>query len=232
MTPEKLIQAEQKLVDLWEDGEVNSLIHFSGSTDGHYEEWICRLFQHAIKPGDYILCSHRCHFHFLLYTYYRLLADDSPEGSPSAAWGHAEAHLIEQVLAGRSMFLFGPRFIQSAIVGGLCGVAAGLALSVKQRGTGEHIHHFCGDGAVCQGAFWEAAMFVEQNKLPATFLVESNSRQCGVPMDNSIRQHLAGGLKCVVWHEYSPKFSHAGNDTRPPLKSQSPPKFLVDMAKR
>ena len=229
MTPEQLTATEDKLVKLWEAGEINSLCHFAGSLNGEYESWLCRLFEHAIKPGDWVLCSHRAHFHWLLHH-----ENDEffPRGmgevdAPLKPVHDCHEELVQRVLDGRSMFLYGPRFIQSAIVGGLCGVAAGLALSVKQRGTGEHIWHFCGDGAVCQGAFWEAAMFVEQNKLPCTFLVESNFRQCGVPMDNSIRQHLAGGLKCVVWHEYSPKYPHAGNDTRPNLKSQTRPDWLA-----
>lgn len=229
MTPDKLTETENRLVKLWEEGSINSLIHFAGSTDLEYEKWLCRLFEHAIKPTDWICASHRAHYAFHLHRYWTLKADGATDES---AYEQSAQELVDSCLDGRSMFNYTPRFIQSAIVAGLCGVAAGIALSIKVRGGSERVWAFNGDGAACQGAFWEAAMFVEQEGLPCSFLVESNSRQCGVPMDNGIRKNLARNLKCVTWHEYSPAWPHAGNDTRPPLKSQSPPTFLLDMAKR
>lgn len=212
MTPEQLTAAEDRLVALWNDGQINSLTHFSGSTDRHYEAWLCRLFAEAIKPGDWVLCSHRAHFHYLLYC--EMMRMDVPE-----------TRLIGHVLEGRSMFLYESRFIQSAIVAGLCGVAAGLALSIQQRGGKETVWHFGGDGCEDQGGFYEAVRFVDGRNLPCRFIIEDNSRQCGVSKaDRQVRDMQ--WPSCVIRHRYSPKYPHAGTEARPVLKSQQPPEWL------
>lgn len=204
----------------WEDGNINSLIHFAGSTNGEYEAWLCRLFEHAIGPDDWVLCSHRAHFHYHLYMEAQLRRSGSP-----IPYEESAALLVNQVLAGRSMFLYSERFIQSAIVGGLCGVAAGLAMSIKARGGSNHVWLFCGDGCEDQGSLYEAVRMVYGRNLPCTFLIEDNNRQCGVSKQDR-KVNSFPWPSCVVRHEYEPKYSHAGNDTRPPLKSQDPPNWL------
>lgn len=223
MTPAQLTSTEDKLVQLWEEGSINSLIHFAGSTDLEYEAWLCRMFQpNVIGPSDWVLCSHRAHFHYLLYTYYQA---HKMNGYYQYSFQRASEDLIEKVKSGRSMFLYGRRFIQSAIVGGLCGVAAGLAMSIKARGGKNRVWLFGGDGMADQGSFFEAVNLAHGRDLPVTFLVESNNRQCGV----SRQQRQVKDWQwppCVVWHEYSPKYPHAGTGGRPELKSQQPPTWL------
>jgi len=208
MTPEQLIAAEDRLVKLWNDGEVNSLTHFSGSVDGRYEEWLCKLFS-TMGPNDWVLCSHRAHYHKILH--------DDKNG--------ADFNVLADVKAGRSMFMYGPRFIQSAIVAGLCGVAAGIAMSIKKRGGNEHVWHFGGDGCEDQGAFYEAVRLVDGHNLPCTFIIEDNHRQCGVSKTERKVRNIAWP-DCVVRHCYEPKYPHAGTDVRPNLKSQEPPDWL------
>lgn len=209
MTPAQLTATEDRLVAYWEAGDINSLIHFAGSTDLEYEAWLCRLFEHAIGSEDWVLCSHRAHFHKLLY--------DDMMGN--------DLNLIHDVLAGRSMFMYGKRFIQSAIVGGLCGVAAGLAMSIKAQGGTNRVWLFGGDGMEDQGSFYEAVRLVDGRGLPCTFLIEDNNRQCGVSkQDRQVKDFPWPA--CVVQHCYTPKYPHAGSDTRPPLKSQHPPAWL------
>lgn len=204
MTPDELIAAEEQVVQLWRDGEVNALTHFGGSIDGRYEERLCSFFHDNIRPADWVLASHRCHLHALLH------------GMPLST-------LLEQVRRGRSMFLFMPRFICSAIVAGTAGIAAGLALAAQQRGTGERVWCFLGDGAEDQGATYEAIWFVHERQLPCTFIIEDNCSSCGVS-----REQRRGSSAdrpwpdCVVRIHYKPRWPHAGTVERPVLKRLMP----------
>lgn len=223
MTPDQLTATEDRLVALWNDGQINSLCHFSGSTDGAYEAWLCRLFADAIKPGDWVLCSHRAHFHFLLYIYWNARRVDNV--SDESAFATADHLLTSLVKEGRSMFLYGPRFIQSAIVAGLCGVAAGLALSIKQRCGTETVWHFGGDGCEDQGSFYEAVRFVDGRDLPCRFIIEDNGRHCGVTKEHRRVRDIAWP-SCVIRHKFTSRFPHAGTEKRPSLKSQESPEWL------
>ncbi len=209
MTPEELRNQELKIKELWESGEIPSLLHLCGGN----EEWLCRYFKEHVGSSDWIFASHRCHFTYTLA-------------------GHTD--LIDQVLMGRSMFLYGPRFVCSAIVGGVLSIACGKALGIQLRGGAEKVHCFCGDGATDQGAFWEAVRFAEARDLPLTFVVEDNGGQCGVSMDqrwggdrpNCVNpQYLLHSLTKVKWYSYTPTYPHAGclspdgTPTRPKLRN-------------
>lgn len=215
MTPAQLIITEQRLVDYWDQGEINSLCHFDGSTDGELEIYLCRLFEHAIGVDDWVLCSHRGHY---LY----LLKEDKRRTAQGRDYMEPAYDLERAVLAGRSMFLYAPRFIQSAIVAGLCGTAAGLALAIQQRGTGGHVWHFGSDGCEDQGAFYEAVRFVDGRQLPCSFIILDNDRQCGVSKEQRQVRDFAWP-SCVVRHRYTPKYPHAGSGgPKFNFKSQTP----------
>jgi TPP-dependent pyruvate/acetoin dehydrogenase alpha subunit len=205
MTPEQLTAQEDEIKALWEAGELPWLTHLMGGN----EEWLCRYFENHYEEGDWVFASHRCHFHYALA---------------------GNMDLIEKVKAGKSMFLYSPRFVCSAIVGGVLSIACGKALAAKRNGTSEHVHVFCGDGATDQGAFWEAARFAEARELPITFIIEDNGSQCGVSrMDRwgeevwNLEPELMFFSR-VKYYRYEPKYPHAGTvdekgiPTRPPIK--------------
>lgn len=200
-TPSELIATEDELKRLWEAGEIPSLLHLAGSVDGSYEEWLCNYFEKNVKPTDWVLASHRAHYHYQL---------------------HGETNLIEKVLAGKSMFCYGPRFIQSAIVAGTCSIAVGLGLSIKNRGGGEYVHCFIGDGASEHGHALEAIGYVAAKGLPVRFIIESNDSSCGV----KIHQRRGSEWEwtwpgCVTKIPYQPKYPHGGSGVRPNLKWKS-----------
>jgi thiamine pyrophosphate-dependent acetolactate synthase large subunit-like protein len=133
------------------------------------------------------------------------------------------------------MFIYGERFVCSAIVGGVLAMACGKALMNKIQGNGSHVHCFCGDGATDQGAFWEAIRFAQHRKLPITFIVEDNGGQCGVGWGQRWKEApefgwslpweiemIGGGF--VKYYQYKPTHPHAGclgadgKPTRPPIK--------------
>lgn len=208
MTAQTLIDQENVIRDLWEAGEISSLLHLMGGN----EEQLVEIFK-EIDRDDFVLCSHRCHFHYTL---------------------HGGTDLVEKVLAGKSMFLYMPRFLCSAIVGGVCSIAVGIALSYHSRGSKQRVWAFLGDGATDQGAFWEAIRFAEGRDLPITFVVEDNGGQCGVSMEQRWGPEISSSMLLdiafrhpkVRYYRYTPKYPHAGNahpdgtPTRPKLKWQ------------
>lgn len=72
---------------------------------------------------------------------------------------------------------------------------------------------FIGDGGEEEGHFYEAAMFVEANDLPCTFIIEDNDRS--VDTSRAHRRGNAKGLehlfKCVRRYHYTPTYPHAGS---------------------
>jgi hypothetical protein len=199
-TASELIATENEIARLWNEGEISSLLHLAGSKDGSYEQWLCDLFHENIKPTDWVLCSHRAHFHYQL---------------------HGGTDLIEKIKDGKSMFLYGPKFIQSAIVAGTCSIAVGLAMSIQARGGSERVWNLVGDGAEDHGHFAEAVRLVHGSSLPCTFIIEDNGSSCGVTKEQRGSPDDWQWPLCVIRYRYKPKWPHAGTGIRPELKWRS-----------
>lgn len=217
---QELIATEEKLADLWNQGEINSLLHLAGSVDGSYEQWLCDFFHENIKPTDWVLCSHRAHFHWLLHHWNCEFWPDrlGDVTKPTPPMVRAPEELIRSVLRGKSMFLFGPRFIQSAIVAGTCSIAAGIALAIQRRDGTERVWNFIGDGAEDEGHFYEAVRITHGKKLPLTFIIEDNDSSCGVHKSERGSPESWTWPDCVIRHRYVPKFPHAGTGKPMTLK--------------
>lgn len=198
-TPAQLIETEEEIARLWDEGDLPFLTHLAGAIDGEYEKWLCRYFEEHVKPTDWCLASHRCHYHYQL---------------------HGGTDLVEKVLSGKSMFLHGPRFLSSAIVAGTCSIAAGLGLAIKNRGGSERVWNFVGDGCEDHGHFAEAVRFVHARQLPVTFCIEDNDSSCGVTKKERGSPEDWVWPDCVIRIKYHPKFPHAGTGVRPQLKWQ------------
>lgn len=219
MTPKNLIDTEEEIRRLWEDGEINSLLHLEGSVDGSYEQFLCDFFHDNVKPTDWVLGSHRCHFIWQLH--HRKLA--FAHGYENMDDLNVHQRLIDKVKAGKSMFLYGPRFICSAIVAGTASIAVGLALSIKRRGGTERVWNFGGDGCAFHGHFMEAVAATHAMKLPLTYIICDNDSSCGVTKEKRGSPTDWQWPDCVVTVKYKPKWPHAGSLVRPQLKSQTPP---------
>ena len=205
MTPADLFRIEDRIAQLWRDGEINAVTHLAGSADGNYERFMCDLFNNEVKPTDWVMCGHRHHYHALLH-------------------GMPEEQLIENILRGKSMFNYTPRFISSAIVAGTIGIGAGLALAAQERGTGERVWCFIGDAGIEQGGAYEAIWFVADRKLPCTFIIEDNCSSCGVTTTERRGKFWTERPwpSCVRTIEYKMRFPHSGTVERPVLKSMVP----------
>jgi TPP-dependent pyruvate/acetoin dehydrogenase alpha subunit len=156
MTKDELIAFEKSISALWLDGDLPFLFHLSGGN----EDQLIELFT-RIKPGDYVLSTHRNHYHYLL------------------AGGDRE-RLLEGIKGGHSMFVFDRKinFLCSSVLAGTCCIAAGLALALRRKQSPAKVWCFLGDGAAEQGHFYEAVKLVESMDLPCYFVVEDNDRSC------------------------------------------------------
>lgn len=214
----KLKETEAKIAGLWNAGELPSLVHLSGGN----ERELVEIFQN-IDSEDWVFCSHRAHYHWLLHHSAEHGYFSPPilnkDGVPVYHWNEktpAEM-LVEKVKAGKSMFLYGHRFIQSAIVAGVCAMAAGLALSIKRRGGAECVWCFIGDAGAHEGAFYEAVRFVNDRDLPCRFVIEDNNSSCGVTQAERGEKPWPWPA-CVATYRYTPTWPHAGTGEKMTLK--------------
>jgi len=196
MTAEDLIEFESGIKGLWEAGGLPSLIHLCGGN----EEALIRIFS-EIEEGDWIFSTHRTHYHALLA-------------------GIDPMVLAQKISDGDSMFVYSRQhnFLCSAVLAGCAGIAAGVAWVIRQdflefNDPLTNVWCFIGDGGEEEGHFYEAAMFVEANDLPCTFIIEDNNRSVDTPREH--RRGTAKGLehlfKCVRRYHYMPTYPHAGS---------------------
>jgi pyruvate dehydrogenase E1 component alpha subunit len=193
-TKESLIAFENRIRDIFAAGDLPFLIHLAGGN----EQQLVEIFE-QINEGDWILGSHRSHYHYLLA-------------------GGSEAELEHGIREGRSMFLFNKQlnFLTSSVLAGTCGIAAGIALALKSEGSKSKVWCFLGDGAADQGHFFEAAMYVEGWDLPCTFVIEDNDRS----VDTNRRDRRGpvvedkglpwAGFDHVRRYCYNPTYPHGG----------------------
>lgn len=57
------------------------------------------------------------------------------------------------------------------------GVACGMALALKRRGSGVNVAVIVGDGEIFEGAIWEAAMFAGHHKLDNLLLIVDRNKK-------------------------------------------------------
>jgi acetoin:2,6-dichlorophenolindophenol oxidoreductase subunit alpha len=73
----------------------------------------------------------------------------------------------------------------NAIVAGHIPMAGGVALSVKLRGTNQVVLCFFGDGASCEGEFFETLNMAKLWAVPLVFVCENNGIAISVPTSKS-----------------------------------------------
>ena len=154
LTKNDLLNFENHIADLYRDCQLPFLFHLSGGN----EDQLIEIFK-EIKEGDYVLATHRNHYHALLH------------GIPADV-------LSDRIKNGRSMFVYDRKrnFFTSAIIGGTAAIAAGIALALKRKGSDKKVWCFVGDGTEDSGHLFEAARYVHGFDLPCTFVIEDNNR--------------------------------------------------------
>lgn len=188
LNKQDLIDFEDSIVDLYFDNKLPFLFHLSGGN----EDQLIDIFS-EIKEGDYVLSNHRNHYHAILH-------------------GIPQDIVRERIINGRSMFIFdrARNFFTSAIIGGLPGIAAGIAWALKRSQSSRRVWCFLGDGNEDSGHLYEAARYVDGYDLPCQFIVEDNQRSVDTPT-----LHRWGSAvvpthpKCVQRYIYERKYPHA-----------------------
>ena len=203
MLKDELIQFETRLKDSWEQGEVRCPLHLSGGN----ENQLIHIFK-AVHNDDYVFSTHRNHYHALLHGV-------CPEALHKEIFGLANGLCKGRA---RSMCTMDQsrRFYASAIVGGVCGIAVGVAWTLKQKKSPQRVWAFIGDGAVDTGHFWEAYRYALEQDLPIIFVIEDNDRSTCTSIterwgNNTVRK--LNGLDKVIYYAYKPKYPHVGSGT-------------------
>jgi TPP-dependent pyruvate/acetoin dehydrogenase alpha subunit len=128
----------------------------------------------ALKPDDFVLAPYRGH-------------------GIALAKGSDPKHIMAELLTrttgcckgrGGSMHIcdVGKGFLgTNAIVAAHIPIAGGVALSVKLRKTGQVVLCFFGDGASCEGEFFETLNMASLWKIPLVLICENNGYAISVP---------------------------------------------------
>jgi len=66
------------------------------------------------------------------------------------------------------------------------GVACGMALGLKRKGSSNHIFVVAGDGEFCEGSMWEGVMFAAHHHLDNLTLIIDNNRLCMLDLCENI----------------------------------------------
>lgn len=189
ITKKELIDFETKIADIFDEGKLPYLIHYSGGN----EDQLIEIFK-EINEGDYIFSTHRNHYHYLL-------AGGIPDD------------LEKKIMSGKSMFVFNRKlnFFSSSIVAATPSVAAGVALALKRKGSEQCVWCFVGDGAEDEGHFYEAVRYVDGWNLPCTFIIEDNDRSVNATKHERYGNPISVWPDCVKRYRYFPTYPHGGN---------------------
>ncbi|MDP8265164.1 MAG: thiamine pyrophosphate-dependent enzyme [Candidatus Aceula lacicola] len=185
-TPEKLIEFEDNIKDLFEKGIVKGPIHLSGTN----EKALIKIFRRVDKKNDWVFSTWRNHYHWLLF-------------------GLSWQVLKQFILAGKSMTPSNSHkhFLTSAIVGGISPIAVGVALGLHLAGKPGHVWCFIGDAGYECGITKESIRYAQGHDLPITFVVEDNGK-C-VRADTQKAWGTSDSSKVEIYN-YKRKYPHAG----------------------
>lgn len=198
MTKEKLIEFEDQVASLFNQGKIRAPVHlYSGN-----EDEMIKIFS-GIRHKDWVFCSWRSHYQCLL------------KGVP-------KEYLLHEIIEGRSISLCFPEYkiYSSAIVGGNLPIALGTAMSIKDDAQ---VYCFIGDMTSESGMAHECVKYAVNHNLPIKFIIENNGKSvCTDTKD--VWKYEQPFFKYGVWknmfckhlhyYEYETKYPHAGAGVR------------------
>lgn len=210
MTPEQIIQFENRVIESFKNKEILAPVHL----DNGNENALCSIFSDfEIGSNDWVCGTWRSHAKCLL--------KEVPEDL-----------LLQKIKEGKSMGLCFPEYkiVSSAIVGGIIPIATGLALSEKLNRTNNRVFCFIGDMTAETGIFEENVKYAKANKLELYFVVENNGKSVCTPTNkvwNKIKStptiftdneknvkinpnYLYDNINKIIYFRYNSKYPHAG----------------------
>lgn len=189
-TIEELQRFERVVADTYNRGSIRAPVHLSGGN----EEILIDAFK-AISPSDWVCSTWRSHFHCLLH-------------------GVDPARLFQDICAGKSITLTYPehRIITSAIVGGICPIATGVAMALQRQKSADRVWCFVGDMTAMTGIFHECVRYAQGHLLPITFIVEDNDLSVCTSTAESWGSTM--NRPPIKFYNYKLPFPHAGAGVR------------------
>lgn len=199
-TVKKLIAFEDRVIRAFEKGKCNCPIHLCGGN----EQQLIDIFK-DIHKEDWVISTHRNHYHYLL------------KGGDSGKLFDELCGKTSGVCSGygRSMHIFDREhnFLTSGIVGGGVAIACGVAMGIKLRKGVEKVYCFIGDGAMDSGHSWEAIRYAIAQDLPVVFVIEDNN----LSIDTTVQERWGDKdlpptvvTDKVIHYRYTRKHGHVG----------------------
>lgn len=198
---DQLIAFEKKVEETYKTGVIKGPIHLRGGNEAQLVE----IFK-SIRPNDYVFATWANHLEAIL------------KGIP-------EDRIMARIIDGESMAMNFPeyRFYTSAIVGGICSIAVGVALGLPQiayTGT-DRVFCFIGDMALRTGIAHESIMYAAAYDLPITFVVADNGKSVGTPTQSvwgsigidsliSFYRGFRGSRFDIIYYKYELEGPHSG----------------------
>lgn len=152
---------ELALLALFSEGRLRGTVHTCLGQEATAVGVIAALD----KTRDIVCSNHRGHGHFIAFcaNISGLIAEIM--GLASGVCGGV----------GGSQHMHVPNFYTNGVLGGMPPVATGIAFAEKAKGSGGVTVVFLGDGAMAEGALYEALNLSALWQLPVLFVVEHNS---------------------------------------------------------
>lgn len=191
-----LINFENKIANLFNQGKIKAPIHLSSNN----EDILIKIFK-KIKKVDWVFCSWRAHYQCLL------------KGVP-------EKVLEKEITDGKSISLCFPKYkiYSSAIVGGIIPIALGVALANKLKKKKSKVFCFIGEMTSETGIMHECYKYAVNKNLPIHFIIEDNSKSvCSDTRKVWSMKKLTfekKKSKFISFYKYSLKYPHAGAGKR------------------
>lgn len=200
MTADELIEFEKDISSEYLAGLIRGPIHLR---DGN-EESLIEIFD-SIGDEDYVFSTWANHLHALL--------KEIPKEK-----------IKERILQGNSMAMNFPehKFYTSAIVGGICPIAIGVAEGIKRQGKNNRVYIFIGDMTSFCGIANECLRYSINHDLPITWIVEDNGKSVSTPTrsvwneDTSLYvEEFRNKIKNkkmvdIIYYEFNSTFPHSG----------------------
>lgn len=188
-TPESLMAFEKDIADCFNAGKIRSPIHLESGS----EKDLINLFK-FVQEEDWVLCTWRSHLKCLL------------KGVPPE-------RLKEEILKGKSIGLCFPEYkiLSSAIVGGTCPIAVGLAMGIQKRGEKNGVVCFVGDMTAESGIFHECSKYANNHELPIWWIIEDNALSTNTPTAETWRSDGVSYTGRHIYHyRYTNGYPHQG----------------------
>jgi pyruvate dehydrogenase E1 component alpha subunit len=153
---------EKRVHDLFLQGLVKGTSHLALG-----QEAVAAGFAAALRPDDLVYCTYRGHVHTLLRgaPMSALMAELLGRASGICGGKGGSMHLTDVSHGAMGSY---------AIVGAHMPIAAGAAWAAQERGTGQVVLCFFGDGTTNIGAFHEALNLAVIWRLPVVYVCENN----------------------------------------------------------